>query len=51
MAETALACPSCDPNQVNGVCTYSTTYLGEIGRKIRTLDGTEELKNWKPMVD
>jgi hypothetical protein len=43
MAETALALASCDPNAVNGLTVYSTTYLNEIGREIRTLDGKEVL--------
>jgi NAD(P)-dependent dehydrogenase (short-subunit alcohol dehydrogenase family) len=51
MAETALALASCDPNAVNGLTVYSTTYLQEIGREIRTLDGKEVLRNWKPAVD
>jgi NAD(P)-dependent dehydrogenase (short-subunit alcohol dehydrogenase family) len=51
MAETALALASCDPNEVNGLTVYSTTYLQEIGREIHTLDGKEILRNWKPAVD
>ncbi len=51
MAETALALASCDPNAVNGLTVYSTTYLNEIGREIRTLDGKEVLRDWKPAVD
>jgi NAD(P)-dependent dehydrogenase (short-subunit alcohol dehydrogenase family) len=51
MAETALALASCDPNKVNGLTVYSTTYLQEIGREIRTLDGKDVLRNWKPAVD
>jgi len=51
MAETALAFATCDPNTVNGRVVYSTTYLQEIGREIRTLDGKEVLRNWKPAVD
>jgi len=51
MAETALALASCDPNEVNGLTVYSTTYLQEIGREIHTLDGKEVLRNWKPAVD
>ena len=47
----ALALASCDPNEVNGLTVYSTTYLNEIGREIRTLDGKEVLRNWKPTVD
>jgi NAD(P)-dependent dehydrogenase (short-subunit alcohol dehydrogenase family) len=50
MAETALAFATCDPKATNGFCTYSTTYLNEIGREIRTLDGKEILRNWKPAV-
>jgi NAD(P)-dependent dehydrogenase (short-subunit alcohol dehydrogenase family) len=51
MAETALALASCDPNAVNGLTVYSTTYLQEIGREIHTLDGKDVLRNWKPAVD
>lgn len=51
MAETALAFATCDPNKVNGRVVYSTTYLNEIGRQIRTLDGKDVLRNWKPAVD
>jgi len=50
MAETALALASCDPNAVTGLCVYSTTYLNEIGREIRTLDGKNPLGDWKPTV-
>jgi len=50
MAETALAFATCDPNETNGVCTYSTTYLNQIGRPIHTLDGKTVLKDWKPAV-
>jgi NAD(P)-dependent dehydrogenase (short-subunit alcohol dehydrogenase family) len=50
MAETALALASCDPNAVTGLCVYSTTYLNEIGRAIRTLDGKHVLSDWKPAV-
>ncbi len=51
MAETALALATCDPNEVNGLTVYSTTYLQEIGRQIRTLDGKDILRNWKPAID
>ena len=50
MAETALALASCDPNAVTGLCVYSTTYLREIGREIRTLDGKALLGDWQPAV-
>jgi NAD(P)-dependent dehydrogenase (short-subunit alcohol dehydrogenase family) len=50
MAETALAFASCDPNEVTGLCVYSTTYLQNIGREIRTVDGKSPLRNWKPAV-
>ena len=50
MAETALALASCDPDAVTGLCVYSTTYLKEIGREIRTLDGKAPLGDWKPAV-
>jgi len=50
MAETALALATCDPNETNGLTTYSTTYLNQIGRQIQTLDGKSVLKDWKPAV-
>jgi NAD(P)-dependent dehydrogenase (short-subunit alcohol dehydrogenase family) len=51
MAETALALATCNPNETNGLCTYSTTYLNQIGRQIHTLDGRSVLTDWKPAVD
>jgi hypothetical protein len=48
--ETALALASCDPRAVTGLCVYSTTYLREIGREIRTLDGRHVLGDWKPAI-
>jgi NAD(P)-dependent dehydrogenase (short-subunit alcohol dehydrogenase family) len=50
MAETALALATCDPSKVTGLCVYSTTYLNEIGREIRTLDGKSPLGNWTPAI-
>ena len=50
MAETALALSNCDPNAVTGLCVYSTTYLREIGRDIRSLDGKSLLGDWRPAV-
>jgi len=50
MAEAALALCMVDPSVCNGRCVYSSEYLAEIGRKIRTLDGKSVLENWKPAV-
>ncbi|HTJ62495.1 MAG TPA: SDR family NAD(P)-dependent oxidoreductase [Alphaproteobacteria bacterium] len=51
MAEAALALCSGDPAQLTGRVVYSTTYLKEIRREIRTLDGRKALGDWKPMID
>jgi hypothetical protein len=51
MAEAALALCTGDPAVVTGLVVYSTTYLEKIGRKIRTLDGSRELGDWKPVVE
>ncbi len=50
MAEAALALCTVDPNTVTGRIVYSTPYLQEIGRPIRTLDGRSLLDNWKPAI-
>jgi NAD(P)-dependent dehydrogenase (short-subunit alcohol dehydrogenase family) len=39
MAEAALALAICDPRTVTGQVAYSKTFLQQIGRPIRTLDG------------
>jgi len=41
MAEAALALCSCDPEKLTGRVTYSLHLLRELGREIRTLDGSE----------
>ncbi len=51
MAEAALALCTVDPQAYSGHVVYSTTYLRETGRAIRTLDGLDFLRNWKPAVD
>jgi citronellol/citronellal dehydrogenase len=51
MAEAALALCTVDPQVYSGHVVYSTTYLHETGRAIRTLDGRDFLRNWKPAVD
>jgi NAD(P)-dependent dehydrogenase (short-subunit alcohol dehydrogenase family) len=40
MAEAALALCCCDPAQLTGRVTYSLRLLEELGREIRSLDGT-----------
>ncbi len=40
MAEAALALSCCDPKGLTGRVTYSLRLLEELGREIRTLDGT-----------
>ena len=50
MAEAALALCTVDPQVVSGRVVYSTTYLHETGRPIRTLDGKSLLTNWKPAI-
>lgn len=40
MAEAALALCCCDPAKLTGRVTYSLRLLEELGREIRTLDGT-----------
>jgi NAD(P)-dependent dehydrogenase (short-subunit alcohol dehydrogenase family) len=51
MAEAALALCTVDPQVHSGRVVYSTTYLHENGRAIRTLDGRDFLRNWRPAVD
>jgi NAD(P)-dependent dehydrogenase (short-subunit alcohol dehydrogenase family) len=50
MAEAALALCTVDPAIFTGNCVYSTSYLAEIGRPIKTLDGRSLLENWKPAI-
>jgi NAD(P)-dependent dehydrogenase (short-subunit alcohol dehydrogenase family) len=50
MAEAALALCTVDPAAFTGRVVYSTGYLAETGRKIRTLDGKSELVDWKPAI-
>jgi citronellol/citronellal dehydrogenase len=40
MAEAALALSCCDPEKLTGRVTYSLRLLEELGREIRTLDGS-----------
>ena len=40
MAEAALALCCCDPEKLTGRVTYSLRLLEELGREIRTLDGS-----------
>jgi citronellol/citronellal dehydrogenase len=51
MAEAALALCAVDPQVFSGHVVYSTPYLEETGRRIRTLDGRDFLENWKPAID
>jgi NAD(P)-dependent dehydrogenase (short-subunit alcohol dehydrogenase family) len=51
MAEAALALCTVDPQVFSGRVVYSTTYLEETGRRVRTLDGRNLLENWKPAID
>lgn len=51
MAEAALALCSADPATVTGRVVYSTDYLSEIGRTVRTLDGRDVLGDWKPAIE
>jgi citronellol/citronellal dehydrogenase len=51
MAEAALALCTVDPRLFSGHVVYSTPYLKETGRRIRTLDGRDFLKDWKPAID
>jgi NAD(P)-dependent dehydrogenase (short-subunit alcohol dehydrogenase family) len=50
MAEAALSLCTADPETVTGRVVYSTPYLAEIGRRIKTLDGKQFLENWKPAL-
>lgn len=50
MAEAALALCTVDPQLFTGRCVYSTPYLQETGRRIRTLDGQGFLEDWKPAI-
>ena len=44
MAEAALALCCCDPEKLTGRITYSLHLLRELGREIRTLDGSAVYK-------
>jgi len=46
MAEAAVALCSGDPRTLTGRCVYSTPFLKEIGRDVRTLDGRRTLNDW-----
>jgi len=46
-----LALCTVDPQAYSGHVVYSTTYLHETGRAIRTLDGRDFLRNWKPAIE
>ena len=50
MAEAALALCTVNPEFFTGRVVYSTEYLAETGRRIRTLDGRSFLENWKPAI-
>jgi citronellol/citronellal dehydrogenase len=50
MAEAALALCLVDSRVLTGRVVYSTEYLAETGRRIRTLDGRSFLENWKPAI-
>jgi citronellol/citronellal dehydrogenase len=51
MAEAALALCSANPATMTGRVVYSTDFLKQIGRQVRTLDGRELLGDWKPTID
>jgi hypothetical protein len=40
MAEAALALCCCDPEKLTGRVCYSLRLLEELGREVRTLDGS-----------
>jgi len=44
MAEAALALACCDPEKCTGRVTYSLRLLEELGREIRSLDGTQAFR-------
>ena len=48
MAEAALALCSGDPRQLTGRVATSLSLLVELGRPVRTLDGTSLLEGWQP---
>jgi len=50
MAEAALDLCTVDPKVFTGRVVYSTPYLQEIGRPIRTLDSRSLLENWEPAI-
>jgi citronellol/citronellal dehydrogenase len=51
MAEAAVALCSANPATMTGRVVYSTDFLKQIGRQVRTLDGRKLLGNWKPTID
>jgi NAD(P)-dependent dehydrogenase (short-subunit alcohol dehydrogenase family) len=48
MAEATLALCSGDPRVLTGRVTYSLSLLVELGRSVRTLDGTALVPGWQP---
>lgn len=48
MVEAALALCTCDPQRINGRITYSVPLLKELGRPVRTLDGSALHPGWQP---
>jgi len=48
MAEAALALCTADPREVTGWVTYSLSLLVELGRSVRTLDGSGLVSGWQP---
>jgi len=51
MAEAAPRCAPSIRRCSAAMSSTATTYLHENGRAIRTLDGRDFLKNWKPAID
>jgi citronellol/citronellal dehydrogenase len=48
IAEAALALCTSDPRLVTGRVTYSLSFLAELHRAVRTLDGRHLLDGWQP---
>ena len=48
MVEAALALCTCDPRHLTSRITYSVPLLEELGRPVRTLDGSALYAGWQP---
>jgi hypothetical protein len=46
--EATIALCTCDPKTLTGRVTYSLSLLVELGRPVRTIDGSGLVAGWQP---